>query len=825
MEKATYDIETFQSNEQLQLAEQYIQQTNEHIFLTGKAGTGKTTFLHRLKTVIHKRYVVVAPTGVAAINAKGVTIHSFFQLPFGPFIPGSGESGKRQRKFRKEKQKIIRTLDLLIIDEISMVRADVLDAIDEVLRRYKRNNKPFGGVQLLMIGDIHQLAPVVKEQDWTLLRPHYETAFFFGSQALNKAGCVTIELTQVFRQKDLVFINLLNSVRDNVADQKTFDALNARYKPDTSEEENEGFVTLCTHNYQAQTINDEKLLKLPERLHSFKATISGKFPEHMFPMEKVIQLKIHAQVMFTKNDLAPEKQYFNGKTGRIVAIDKNEVTVKCPDEIDDIIVKPVLWNNYSYEINPETKQIEELVIGSFEQIPLKPAWAITIHKSQGLTFDKAIIDAQKAFAHGQVYVALSRCRSLEGLVLSSPIGKTSIRSDQDVDTFSKEAADNPPTVETLSQAQHRYQQELIVELFSFDKLLISMRQLTALVSKYQSVLVGDIHNMFLSTCNDFDQKAITVSTKFKDQLTFYFDKNNNQDEIHSRIKKAISYFEPALNDTVNAFDKTSIETDNSAVRDEINKSLKETLFNMRKKIICLQACSDGFDQAEYLKARAEADLKVSDIASRQTTKKKITAADTDHPDLYENIRSWRHKKHQELDIPHYRILTQKTVLELSLYLPQTATALKKIHGIGKKTMETYGDEILKIIQSYCSKHSLESPEIPSKPARKKGINPTSEKSFALFQSGQTIDQIAKERDLTAGTVESHLANFIAVGKLNVHDFVKEEKIEIIKNCFAQHGREKLTPIKEILGESYSYSELRFVQQHLNYSENIKAELA
>lgn len=405
---------TFKVTPQLKLALDFVETTGKNIFLTGKAGTGKTTFLHNLKKSTSKRMVVVAPTGVAAIGAGGVTIHSFFQLSFGPQLPENlykkGEVSGLQR-FNKTKINIIKSLDLLVIDEISMVRADLLDGIDRVLRRFKNRYKPFGGVQLLMIGDLQQLAPIAKDNEWAILQEFYESVFFFSSKALQQTNFVSIELSEIFRQSDQYFINLLNKVRNNELDTNSINELNKRYIPNFNPNDKDGYITLTTHNHQAKSINDAKLNALKTEAKTFEATVKGNFPEHSYPTDYNLTLKVGAQVMFVKNDPTYEKQFFNGKIGTLEDIDDEGLYVQCPDDPSPILVTPLTWENTRYTLDRNTKMIKEETTGSFTQYPLKLAWAITIHKSQGLTFDRAIIDAQAAFTHGQVYVALSRCRT------------------------------------------------------------------------------------------------------------------------------------------------------------------------------------------------------------------------------------------------------------------------------------------------------------------------------------------------------------------------------------------------------------------------------
>ncbi len=399
--------------------------------------------------------IVTAPTGVAAINATGVTIHSFFQVSFGPLVPDYQPTetidGIRQAKvnrFSKEKINIIRSMDLLVIDEISMVRADLLDAIDNTLRRFRNRNLPFGGVQLLMIGDLQQLSPVVKEDEWKLLRKYYETPYFFSSLALQKTNYVSIELQHVFRQKDKIFIDLLNKIRDNQLDNTVIEALKERYKPDFNAD-NAGYIILTTHNYKAHQINDSRLSRLKSTVYTFDAQVWGNFPEYTYPTDAKLTLKEGAQVMFVKNDPNPEKLFYNGKIGTVVEIGKEIVKVKCEGDEESIDVKPLEWEKAKYTLDDETKEIKETVEGTFTQLPLKLAWAITIHKSQGLTFEKAVIDAREAFAHGQVYVALSRCKSLEGLVLSTPVLSQSIKYDQTIDRFTKHYEKNQPNQKEL----------------------------------------------------------------------------------------------------------------------------------------------------------------------------------------------------------------------------------------------------------------------------------------------------------------------------------------------------------------------------------------
>ena len=454
-------------NEEAKLALQIIETTGSNLFLTGKAGTGKTTFLRELKRSTSKRNVVLAPTGIAAINAEGVTIHSFFQLPFAPYVPDTSVLQSGRFKFSKQKIKIMRSLDLIVIDEISMVRADLLDAVDSVLRHYRRCDKPFGGVQLLLIGDLGQLAPVAKDEEWTMLSQYYETPYFFSSHALRQTDYSVVELTHVYRQSDRVFIDLLNKVRDNQADAQVLSLLNSRYVPNFKPREEEGYIRLTTHNAMAQQINNAELEKLPGQTYMFKAVVEGKFPELSFPTDEVLELKKDAQVMFVKNDSSPEKRYYNGMIGRVTAINERGFVVQPKGTNEAIEVAPEEWENNRYELDEQTKEIKEVREGLFRQYPIKTAWAITIHKSQGLTFSHAIIDASLSFAHGQTYVALSRCKTLDGLVLSAPIPAHAIIRDASVDAFNSAAMNRLPNNDAVASMQRVYFLQQVSDLFGF----------------------------------------------------------------------------------------------------------------------------------------------------------------------------------------------------------------------------------------------------------------------------------------------------------------------------------------------------------------------
>lgn len=449
-----------EGNIELNTAWEFVEKTGKSVFLTGKAGTGKTTFLKRVVEESKKRVVVVAPTGIAAINAGGVTIHSFFQLPLHPFIPGMKIESKFA--FSKEKRSIIKTIDILIIDEISMVRSDLLDAIDSVLRRFRNRHKPFGGVQLLMIGDLQQLSPVVTDEDVQFLSQYYPSPYFFGSHALARTDYVTIELKEVYRQQDAVFISMLNAVRGGRPSIEVIRALNSRYCPGFVPPPDEGYIRLTTHNHIADEYNSRQLSLIDDQAHSFEAEVSGNFPESSYPVDFRLELKAGAQVMFVKNDSSSDKRYYNGKIGIVTDFYEEYIMVQCPGEDEKIAVEPLEWENSRYVINEQTQEMESEVIGIFRQYPLRLAWAITIHKSQGLTFDKAIIDAASAFASGQVYVALSRCRTLEGMVLATPLRQDAVITDLRVEDYieGQEAA-AVRSLSRLDSIKEEYYKELL----------------------------------------------------------------------------------------------------------------------------------------------------------------------------------------------------------------------------------------------------------------------------------------------------------------------------------------------------------------------------
>ncbi len=815
----------YRQNEQLLLATQFVQFTNQNVFLTGKAGTGKTTFLHNLKKITPKRMVVVAPTGVAAINAGGVTIHSFFQLSFAPAIPESAHTGRRDekterfdRKFNREKINLIKCIDLLVIDEISMVRADVLDAVDEVLRKYRNHNKPFGGVQLLMIGDLHQLSPVIKDAEWQILREYYNSIYFFDSRALKQTNPVTIELKEIFRQSDSYFIGLLNKVRENVTDAQTISELNSRHIPGFRPGDHEGYINLTTHNANAFDMNQAKLADLPGKSHFFSAEITGDFPAFNFPTEEKLELKKNAQVMFIKNDLSGEKLYYNGKIGKITRIEEKVVYVKCPADASEIEVGPVTWENVKYSLDDQTKEIREDLAGSFTQIPLKLAWAITIHKSQGLTFDKVMIDANAAFAFGQVYVALSRCRTFEGIVLSTPIAGSGIKTDSLVLNYSHDAQQNEPGPGKLFTSKFQFQKELMTELFDFKLIKYRFDHLFRLVKENHTILDPALAGDLQAKRDLCETEIFQVSEKFRPQMEKMMDPAvlpEDNEALQNRAKQAASYFSDNLAKHLKTFlEEMNLDTDNQAVRKTLNDSHEKFQKEVFVKQACLGIYNKRFDTISYIRAKSAAEVDFRPT-SRQKTQDYIQFSKSiPHPDLYHAIRKWRNSLAEEFSIPAYMILPQKSLMELVNKLPVTLPALKNVKGIGQAKIKQYGSEIIAMVKEFCADNLIAIAQTELPVAVKKAKVNSARVSFDMFTAGKKIAEIAAERELAASTIETHLAQYVGNGELDITRLVSAEKINTISRFISEHPEKSTGEIKVAIDPNITYTEIRLVYQHL-----------
>ncbi|WP_303186584.1 HRDC domain-containing protein [Bacteroides finegoldii] len=716
-----------ENNPELQLAWQFIENTGTHLFLTGKAGTGKTTFLRRLKEQSPKRMVILAPTGIAAINAGGVTIHSFFQLSFAPFVPETTfNSSQTHYRFSKEKRNIIRSMDLLVIDEISMVRADLLDAIDSALRRYRDREKPFGGVQLLMIGDLQQLAPVVKENEWEMLKNYYETPYFFASRALRETVYMTIELKTVYRQSDTFFLSLLNKIRENQADDEVLNELNRRYQPGFRPRKEEGYIRLTTHNYQAQKVNDNELASLPGQTYSFRAEIDGTFPEYLYPADEVLTIKAGAQIMFLKNDPSSEKRYYNGMIGEVAAVNDAGMIVRGKDNGDEFQLLPEEWGNYKYVLNEETKEITEEIEGTFRQYPIRLAWAITIHKSQGLTFERAIIDARNSFAHGQTYVALSRCKTLEGMVLESPLRREAIISDSTVDDFTKEVERNKPGNRQLHDMQKAYFFDLLSDLFNFYSLDQAYKRLLRLIDEDLYKLYPKQLAEYKELAPHIKEKIVEVSQRFRNQYTRLINGSDDyaaDQGLQERVRSGAGYFRKELEPVRALFEKTNMPLDNKELRKQLNERLQALDDALWIKESLLEAMmGQPFTVTGYLKLKAKVTLSLEDDSSsgsspkapkekrerkgrkertRSSSKAKVgVPTDILYPELYRTLSEWRAAKAREVSLPAYIIMQQKALMGIVNLLPDTPEALEAIPYFGAKGVQKYGLEILGIIREY-----------------------------------------------------------------------------------------------------------------------------
>ncbi|MBS7364708.1 MAG: AAA family ATPase [Paludibacteraceae bacterium] len=783
-------------NKEMQLAKKLIETTNENVFLTGNAGTGKTTFLNLLRTQTAKRMVVLAPTGVAAINAKGQTIHSFFQLPFTPFLP---EYKKEKGQIKKDKINIFRTIDLLVIDEISMVRADLLDAIDDRLREYRKQKySPFGGVQCLFIGDLQQLPPVVRDEDWALMQKHYSTPFFFSSKALQESSYVTIELKKIYRQADEKFISILNEVRNNHLSMESLNELNKHYLPEYEPKEGEIFLT--THNKIADAFNEKKLNELEEESNIYNAIIKDRFPESMYPVDESLELKIGTQVMFTRNNR--EANYYNGKIGTIIDLSEHKITIKCKEDAFPIVAERETWENTEIKIDKESKDQYEEVVGSFSQFPLRLAWAITIHKSQGLTFDRAIIDAIASFSHGQVYVALSRCKSLDGMVLKSPIKLESIITDLNVTRYMQYEGERAANIEeALPQLQKRYMIVLLNEMFDFTDIhqifgrVFNMAQTGNQLNTQMPKLCELISAEYYSMTTDI----VDVANKFRNQYTALVDAASNiytDEHLQQRIKAAVGYFLGKLADIDIDIYNEDIELDNRSVEDAYNAQTAEFVKLVRIKTALLSAFKEQpFTTTSFLEARAKATLDI-EMGKLERTKADMTVAGVD-PVLQHRLTIWRSDKADGGPLAY--VMNMKTLQEIAARLPKSTEDMKTIPGLGTKRITKYGDEIVKIVRQFIAdkrddKLTDEEKELMTKASSKKTKSSKSSKSsepdtyqktLILFKEGKSIQEIVDERALSLGTIENHLTKLVYNCELKAEDVIDESQLNMIDKVLSK----------------------------------------
>jgi hypothetical protein len=651
-------------NPAMQLATDYLESTNTVVFLTGKAGTGKTTFLQQLRQTSKKKLAIAAPTGVAAINAGGMTIHSLFQIPFGPLIPSGTENPEIH--YNDEKKELLGSLELLIIDEVSMVRPDVLDQIDLILRNIKGSIYPFGGVQLLLIGDLSQLSPIIRDEEWRILNRYYSTPYFFSSLVMQKTPYVRIELNHVYRQKEQAFVDILNEVRNQSVSPESLALLNARHQPGFHPSAEEPYITLTTHNSIAQQLNNEFVEALPGKVYEFVAIIRGDFPRDAYPTETNLKLKIGAQVMFVKNDGSAEKLFYNGKIGTITRIEGSTVFVQCGHESREIAVEALEWTNVKYRM--EEEQINETNAGSFMQIPLKLAWSITIHKSQGLSFDKAIIDVSEAFAHGQAYVALSRCRTLSGMVLRNPISAQNIIGDPAITYFNSNAKLITPDAQSLKRDQQRYGQFLLAELFNFASLKTALKGFEPLAPGLQADIF-DIAEKFMRRPEMADEE---------------------------RIKKAAAYFLEKLKATTESLHGQLTFLIGTSV-EKAAKADKLMQWMMARVSLMEYFSENDFTVDAYLEKKLSA--KTGAIADKSRSYVKALNAKPNE-EFFQLLLMWREARAAENGVMPNMLLSEQAVATIAEKLPGTLKALSAIKGVGAQKANQHGPELIAMIRIY-----------------------------------------------------------------------------------------------------------------------------
>lgn len=755
----------YQKNDPATRASRLINNSSRHIFLTGNAGTGKTTFLRHIVEHTYKQTAIVAPTGIAALNAGGVTLHSMFHLPFGGFLPvrnanlppflmgklHDNDSIVKNMRMNKTKRKVLQNLELLIIDEVSMLRADLLDAVDFILRMVrKRMQEPFGGVQILFIGDMLQLPPVVKEDEWTELRNYYNSMFFFDARALHYDTPVYIELEKIYRQSDDRFIGLLNNLRKNTITSEDALLLNQHYKPNYKARPDEGIITLTTHNYKADQLNATALASLTQREFIYDAEIVGDFPEHQYPLERKMKLKIGAQVMYIKNDPTGGGRFYNGKIGTVTHLGSDEIFVKGIDEDHSIRVDRYEWENNHFSFSEITNEIESIVAGSFSHFPLKLAWAITVHKSQGLTFDKAIVDVESAFSAGQVYVALSRLRSLDGLILTSNINRDSLFTDAHVVAHAQKKPEASQLLEIIDEESYKYFVNNILHAYSFSALLREFRLHVETYDKEESRSQKQHSKEWAVRTTAEVEELKLVADRFLGELHSLVQKRAEVSAIEIRLEKAHTHFAPLLRKIAT----TLLETVLALGASKGVKQFKLELLEIEKLV------SDQLTLIKRAAGLAQA-LKTNSDLSRESLK------------LIDDDQSL------------------------------IALREKVLVGDKKRVVLTTEDLVEKVIRKSEKYRKKE-----KKPAAKKISS--AEETFILFKEGIGINEIAMMRKLTSTTVEGHLVEYLHTGEIDVTRLVNEKKIQHIKEAIAKAGTDKLTPIKELLGDRYSYNEIKFV---------------
>jgi uncharacterized protein YpbB len=742
----------------------FINQTQRSVFLTGKAGTGKTTLLREIIETTHKNTVVVAPTGIAALNAGGVTIHSMFQLPFGGFIPDNSapdfsESTKfetkatlrRHFKMSGLKKSVIRNMELLIIDEVSMLRADLLDAMDFMMQTVRKRNQPFGGVQVLFIGDLLQLPPVIRDDEWRTLKNHYKGKFFFHSHVVQQNPPLYIELDKIFRQTDDAFISVLNNLRNNQISKEDIAALNQYVQPDFDLKANKGYITLTTHNAKADTMNTDALEALEGKEWKYPPEITGDFPDKIYPLDEVLRLKEGAQIMFVKNDLSFDKKYFNGKTGVIQSLSAKEIMVHFPEENKTIEVEKYEWQNIRYKVNETTKEIEEEVLGTFVHYPIKLAWAITVHKSQGLTFDKAALDVSQVFLPGQAYVALSRLRSLNGLILLSPLQMNGISNDQDVMDYSLNKASETHLENALHFETKNFIHQYLVQTFDWADLAQEWRNHQFSYNEKSEVSSKAKYSYWAKEQTERIEKVVDPAKKFVQQLNVLFSQETvDLNHISDRMQAAYTYFFNPMDELVF----------------EILWKLEEV-----KRLKKAKAYFDELVLLEEFQTKAvlrlmKAKLLIETVVAGETiSKEKLTSPD------------------------------------IKLYVSRKIAA---IQATFKKVNANLIDDDLDE-ERYLPKKKTKSPDKKT----------TVEETYDLWKQNNSIAEIASIRVLTKQTIYGHFVKLIQSEKVAIEDIIPSDKLDQLAAAFNGYKEESLNPLMEKHSNQFSWEEARMFKASLN----------
>ncbi len=765
---------------------------------------------------------------MAAINAGGVTLHSLFQLPFHPFLPTANHKQELlgKLKYNRQRQDLLRKMELLVIDEISMVRADTMDAIDTILKSLRRNhNAPFGGVQILCIGDLHQLPPVAQQQEWALLQEFYDSPFFFDSLAVKEQMPLLLELNTIYRQKEEFFVNLLNKVRNNNMNTADFEDLHTRHIPGFIPEKEDNFITLTSHNKQADLINDVELEKLHTAKFIFPAEIEGDFSESAFPAEKELVLKEGAQVMFLKND-AIGKQYFNGKIGIVQSLEKDKILVNCNGK--EIEVNTETWENNRYVLNRQDGKLEQETLGTFTQYPLRLAWAITIHKSQGLTFEKLMIDAAAAFSSGQVYVALSRCTSLEGIVLLSKIPSSAVMSSSNVIKAHQSLSHKGPLAERFAVARELFTQELIEEIFSFSDLSRIVTILGSHIKDHEEKLNKET-KPWLDEIQILCIEIKNIGENFVQKTKPYLKEISIIEEnaaLQKRINEAANWFLPKLAVIKAKIEAHPIVTEHKETATPINEDLNDLLLAVLYNQFAMNYCKKPFSVTHFLQHKLSFAKPKLTITCYAGNKKIVNDTSNSDNELLYTLKRWRNHIVQENDLPVYLVANGKSLSEIATYLPLTKKDLMQISGFGKAKVDKYGDEIIEMVADYCGRNDLSTNMdafviSPGKAPKKQPEEKPNTKliSFELFKSGKTIAEIAKERNFTYTTIEGHLAHYVESGDLSINDLISHEKQALIKEAINKFGDESLTVIKQNLPDAISFNEIRMVNADLKQKQS------